>query len=315
MSVDTPCKFLCEICNKHYKTSQSLWNHKHKYHTLENPQNSTIPPQKCGVSKSEAVMKYKCMYCKKEFSRSDSLNRHHQTCKFKDTLCEKLMKENELLKQQTEIYKQQVDILKKQMLQQLNSQCKIHPKTLKKINQQLGSNVSGSNNVVNSNNTNVVNNFNLIALGHESLDDIFTKKEKINILKNKYNCLGYIVEYTHFNDKYPQFRNILITNTQNNLAYKYDGNKKQFVAINKDELLDDVLGERMSDIETFYYQLEGDLDDKTKKIIEDVIDKMDSNNKYRDNKKKDIKIIIYNNRDKVSKDIIKNLEIIKLFFL
>jgi hypothetical protein len=42
---------------------------------------------------------------------------------------------------------------------------------------------------------------------------------------------------------------------------------------------------------------------------------MDSNNKYRDNKKKDIKIIIYNNRDKVSKDIIKNLEIIKLFFL
>jgi hypothetical protein len=61
-----------------------------------------------------------------------------------------------------------------------------------------------------------------------------------------------LVEYAHFNDKYPgeatrlltllkdapQFKNILITNTQNTLAYKYDTKKKQFVAVNKDELLD-----------------------------------------------------------------------------
>jgi len=110
------------------------------------------------------------------------------------------------------------------------------------------------------------------------------------ILKNRFYCLPDLVEYTHFNDKYlgserttrlltllkgaPQFKNILITNTQNTLAYKYDSMKKQFLAVNKDELLDDIVDERMCDINSFYDELENDLDEKTKEIIEKVKDKI-----------------------------------------
>jgi hypothetical protein len=38
-------------------------------------------------------------------------------------------------------------------------------------------------------------------------------------------------------------------------------------------------------------------------VIESFISKMDNEN-YEENKKKDIKIILYNNRDKVNKDIV-----------
>jgi hypothetical protein len=117
----------------------------------------------------------------------------------------------------------------------------------------------------------------------------------------------------------PQFKNILITNTQNTLAYKYDGKKKQFVAINKDELLDDIVDSRMCDINSFYEELEGELDEKTKEILDKVKEKIDSDPAYKElfgskshialRKKKDIKLIIYNNRKKVSKDLIDDLEI------
>jgi hypothetical protein len=115
-------------------------------------------------------------------------------------------------------------------------------------------------------------------------------------------CLDYLVKYAHFNDKFPQFKNIMITNTQNDLAYKYDKIENKFVAISKDELINDLISERMSDITLFYEELDDELDEKTKKIIDRFLEQMDDD-KFKDIKKKDIKLIIYNNRDKISKDL------------
>jgi hypothetical protein len=78
-----------------------------------------------------------------------------------------------------------------------------------------------------------------------------------------------LVEYAHF-------KNILITNTQNTLAYKFDTKKKQFIAINKNELLEEIVDARICDINSFYEELENDLDEKTKQIIENVIDKIEN---------------------------------------
>ena len=141
------------------------------------------------------------------------------------------------------------------------------------------------------------------------MDEILTKNEKKFILNQRYACLDKIVEYIHFNDKYPEFKNILITNTQNNIAYKYNNNDNKFIAIDKDELIENIIFERMGDISGFYEELENELPSKTKEIIENFINKMDDD-KYKDDRKKNIKLIIYNNRHKVSKEIIKNLEVI-----
>lgn len=56
----------------------------------------------------------------------------------------------------------------------------------------------------------------------------------------------------------------------------------------------------MFDINSFYDELEKELDEKTKDILEKVKDKIENDPEYRELKKKDIKLIIYNNRNKIT---------------
>jgi hypothetical protein len=310
--------FRCNVCNKNYKDKTGLWYHNKKYHveimksnTTELHINPTEPHKNhTEIHKNTQLIqpnKYECEYCNNLFSRNDSLKRHYNICKHKEKkiendkenkiinlLVEQIKEQKEQLNEQKKMFENQIIEMKKQLIETMNKNCKVHPKTLQKINKQLNCN----NMVKNTNNIT----YNIIGLGHENLTEVFTRKEKMAILKNRFYCLPELVEYTHFNDKYPQFKNILITNTQNTLAYKYDTKKNQFMAINKDELLDDIVDARICDISSFYEELENDLDEKTKEIIEKVIDKIENDPAYRELKKKDIKLIIYNNRKKVIKD-------------
>lgn len=149
---------------------------------------------------------YKCTKCNKIFNNRKTKWSHEQNCK--ETIKNKLEeKDNEiiLLKQQLkeqdikikeEIKKREGDfeLLKKQMLEIMNKQNKIHPKTLTKINKQL------NNNTINDNK--VINNINIIQLGGESLDTLFNKNQQLDILSKRYKCLEYLVKQVHFNDKY-----------------------------------------------------------------------------------------------------------------
>jgi len=311
MSSCSQCTYRCNICNKYYKTRQSLWNHNNKYHNNDNNHNTSNVTHNEGfiakctskVPQNEVKNKMSCIRCKKEFTRKDNLKRHEKTCK-KDISQDQNEIINLLIEQLKE-QKEQNEEMKKTLLELLNKNCKIHPKTLQKINKQL--NLNGNHNTINTGTVN--NTYNIIALGHENLTNVFSRKEKMAILKYRYCSLPQLVEYTHFNDKYPQFKNILITNTQNTLAYKFDNKKKKFITVNKNDLLDDIIDERMCDLGSFYDELENDLDEKTKEILEIVKQKIESDPAYKELKKKDIKLIIYNNRDKVDKDSTNDLEL------
>lgn len=326
MDISNHSKYSCKLCNKTYTNRQNLWRHNKMDHVLKDSyKNSSndnnehkVPPKdvimsscnqknpsKSTTIKSKQITKNICEFCNYEFARSDTLKKHLNRCRIKKSDFNLLKEKNDLLEKQ--LKQQSEEMLKmKQMLSEIiNKKGKVHPKTLNKINKQL----TGDYNTINDlTNNGIINNTYVLALGHENLPEIFTKKEKINVLKNKFNCLPYLVEYTHFNDKYPQFKNILITNTQNNLAYKFDNKIKQFKAVDKNELLEDIVNERMYDINSFYDELEEKLDEKTKDIIEKVKSKIDNDPEYREIKKKDIKLIIYNNRKKVPKDIIYGSE-------
>lgn len=298
--------YVCKICNKEYSCRQNLWKHNQKYHINNNSKvsqnvvNSQPKVSQIVVNSqpkvSQEIKQYKCKYCEKTYMHKQSKYKHEKKCK--NDLIEENNKLKEIIKIKEEKYEKELTEIKQQLLTIINKNCKVHPKTLQKINNQLNAN----NSTINSNNTTNNITYNIIALGNEDLTEVFSKKEKLNVLKNKRMCLDYIVKYTHFNDKFPQFKNIMITNTQNDLAYKFDKNENKFVAISKEELLNDLINERMSDITLFYEELDDELDEKTKKIIDRFLDQMDDE-KFKDTKKKDIKIIIYNNRDKVSKDL------------
>jgi hypothetical protein len=323
-------KFRCIICNKSYKDKSGLWYHNNKYHnnsintishktppnaTKTSPNATKTSPnvtKTCQITPIEFSKnnnKYECKHCLNIFSRNDSLNRHYMRCKIKNSNQNSKDEIINFLKQtideQKKLFEKQMIEMKNQLIETMNKSCKVHPKTLQKINKQL----NGDNNIITENNTTNNITYNIIALGHENLIDVFSKKEKMNILKYRFNSLPQLVEYTHFNDKYPQFKNILITNTQNKLAYRYDIKKKQFIAVNKDDLLEDIIDSRMCDINSFYEELEEVLDTKTKEILDKVKDKIDNEPVYKELRKQDIKLIIYNNRKKVTKEVISNLEI------
>lgn len=327
MATKSPDVYKCNICNKEYKFRQSLWKHNVKKHIGCSPPKDVIVRQKAETTrpvnqllKSEINKnsgKYSCDRCGYEFTRPDSLKKHYNRCRIDSSLSHILSENKELkniimqqsnsLKQYSKIIKNQTKD-KKQMekkidkIESLLSKLMNKKEVTSKIDkQQIGDHNTINENVTNTEN-NITNNNYIIALGHENLSEIFTKKEKLKILNSRFNSLPFLIEYAHFNDNYPQFKNVLITNTQNNLAYKYDNNKKQFIAIDKNELLDDILDQRICDIYSFYDELEDELDERTKSIINEVREKIDTDPEYKELKKKDIKLILYNNRKKVPKE-------------
>jgi hypothetical protein len=293
-------EFKCKICIKQYKSYQSLWNHNHKFHSNITIQKPTITNQIPSIKQPEIQpvitgCKYICKFCNKSFNHYNNKWRHQKTCKHKSNIVE----ENKLLKQS-------LDEIKKQLLTIMNDKCKIHPKTLNKINKQI--NNTNSNNTNNTNNG-IINNYITVALGKENLAEVLSKKEKLDILNNRSLVLENLVKYIHFNENYPQFKNILITNLQNTVAHRYCDKTQQFIAIDKNELLNDIISERTDDIIGFFEEFENELNDKTKQLIEKFINEIDNDN-YKQHKKNKIKLIMYNNRNKISKEIERNLQVI-----
>ena len=281
----------CNICNKIYSTSQNLWKHNNKFHN-NNSANNTPKPAKNSPDSAKNVSinnEIKCEYCKSIFTRKDSLKKHYNRCNEKKCNNNKINEQTEKLKEENELLKKEMNIMKEQLMILIKKSCKIHPKTLQKIN-----------NTLNNNSNNTVNNTYIVQFGREKLYEVFTKKEQIDVLNCGNLCLENLIEKAHFNAKYPQFKNILITNLQNNLAYKYNAETNNFDVLTKKELLEDIISERMFDIEEFFNNYKDDITPKMQMVIENFIKKMDTES-YEDIKKQNIKIILYNNRSLVDK--------------
>jgi predicted PolB exonuclease-like 3'-5' exonuclease len=101
------------------------------------------------------------------------------------------------------------------------------------------------------------------------------------------------------------------------LAYKYDDSKGYFITATKNELLNDFITNRIFDIEAIYDELAeaNKIDDSTKKLIQKFLDQIQSDEpylneeedikylNYKSYKINKIKILLYNNLDKITKDI------------
>jgi hypothetical protein len=324
-------KHYCESCNKTYKTYKTFWYHNKTQHKIindndidDNPpknleipeinldqpvKNLKIPENDLGDSNK---IQYSCEFCNKKFTRIDNMHVHQSnSCKKKLII----IKENEELKIKLSNIDLQLEELKKLLLVKMNKECKAHPRTIEKINRALANKYKNNNNnntISNSNNNNnngVINNYNIIALGKEKLEDVLSKKQQINILKKDYNCLQELVKLVHFNDAFPQFKNILITSVVNNIGYIFDEKEKQFISTTKDELLEKLIIHRMSDIVGFHETHFDELSESQQNTIQRFIDKMEDSKTFSEKRKKAIKLIIYNNRDKVTNEIVSNLEI------
>lgn len=297
-------KYTCNMCNKEYKTSQSLCNHnklKHKNilnkssiiieDILEISSNDThnIPVTSFKIKKTDQRI---CIYCNKELSNYKNLHRHLQICKMRDSI----LTENEELKQITENQEKEMkemrkslNELKKLMLDMMNKKCKMHPKTFQKM--------------VNSNNTinmTINNNIQYVELGDEELHKVFSRKEKMKILCGLDSPMTKIIKHAHLNATYPQFQNIIITNAKGNQTYTYNKVLKKFVLNDKVELLEDLITYRFDDLIEFYNECKDKLEPDKRRSLEKLF-LLKNDDEYYTTKAKEFNVIIYNecNKDNI----------------
>jgi hypothetical protein len=308
--------YSCKICNKQYSSQSSLCNHNKRFHTnikldskkVNNGQSkinlSVNQNSQFGNLIDEKENKYDCRYCSNEYKYKQSRWKHEIKCKLKfDKINEEMLKhKEENLKQKDEIIQLQKKLLTAKRLDK---------KTFQSLNKIL---IERSN--INSNNTNIVNNnYQIVSIRKENLLNVLTMQEKKIILNSKFNSLEKLVEITHCGTM-NQFKNIIITNLKDNYAYNYDETKGYFVAVPKNKLLDNLIMLRLTDIEAIYDELKSanKIDERTKNIIQKFLDRMenehtpfiDNDTKYENYKSykiNNIKILLYNNQDKITKNV------------
>ena len=192
---------------------------------------------------------------------------------------DKLKKENNDLKA---IFQKELNKMKEQIRILMNKNCKMHPKTLQKINNQL-------------NNCNIIN---IVQLGKEDVVGTLSSKDKLNILNNKYLSFNKLIEHVHFNDKYPQFKNIAITNLKDDYAYKFNDKENKFIACKKEEVIDELMDYRTIDLEEILNENIDKINNFDVKKIKDLIVKLYDKSELYETNKKNIKLMIYNKCDK-----------------
>lgn len=258
--------------------------------------------------------KYPCKICNKKYTTIQSRWVHYQKCNGKYLELERLKSENErmqdTLRRTEEIVRLQKKLLKSKRLD---------TKTFKAVNKILIErsyyNAQNMQNNTQNNVKTVNNNFQIFSVGNEEILRVLTEQQKKQIIGAKMMALEKIVEIAHCGTNH-QFKNILITNLKDDYAYKYDEKKGYFVTVLKKDLLDDVVTYRLTDIEAIYDELQSanKIDAKTKKLIQDFLDKMENEetpfvegekrfDNFRTYKTNNIKILLYNNQDQITKDV------------
>ena len=283
----------CNICNKIYKSYKSLWNHNKKYHI-----NGVFQSMPIVIPCIPTVLQkdFLCKFCSNNYSTRQNKWKHEQKCQPKHNKAQQEKEENDKKRLELEIIKEN-NIRLKEEARILNLKLKLQKSekvdniTLKKLNKLLlerhnrikNSNVNSLNNNT-INNNHIVNNFQLIGFGKEEVTETLTKQDKKLIINARYNSLDKLIEIIHCG-KYNQFKNIIITNMNNNYMYKYDDKVGHFVLSTKTDILNSLIDYRLDDLEIIYNDLleKNKLDENTKDIIEKFINKINHcESKYTD---------------------------------
>ena len=300
----------CDKCKKEYSSYQSLWIHNKKYHINRIEDNKI----------EDSINKLNCNYCNKLYKTNYILNNHLKICHIKKFNENKIIIDKSKKKElNIEIIKKETELIKLEQIKEEKEilKLKLQLKEEKPISITTNNNINNINQLLNnSNNTNINNIFNIVSIGRENIQEILSQIEKKTIIDSRYSCLEELVKIVHCG-KYDQFKNILITNLKDKYAYKYDSIQNKFVCINKNEVIHDLVDERLENIRELFEELSttAKINDSTKRLIKEFLDKMTHDEKYtedtegttyknfRSYKEHRVKILIYNNLDKISKDL------------
>ena len=293
--------YKCKKCEKNYSSYNTLWKHNKIYHDSNKIVKNII---------TEIIdNKFICIVCKKNYSHKQSLHKHEKTCvSMKEHSIELEVENTKLERTKIEQENKIIDLEALKLQIKLQGMKSMDKKTFKYINKMLMD--RRTQNIT----QNITNNYQIMALGKENLVNNLSRNEKKMILDSRHNSIDKMIEIVHCGT-HNMFNNIVITNLKDKFAYRYDETKGYFITENKSDLLDNLIMFRMMDLETIYDELstENKIDNKTKKIIQEFLDKMENEEpfiydtveypNFKSYKMNNIKILLYNNQDQITKEI------------
>ena len=214
-------ELVCKICNKQYKTIQSLCNHNTRFHkntTIISLTSNVMTEMSNVMTKTPNVMTemsniidivvektttYFCKYCNYEFKKRQNKWAHEKKyCKKKSEIINK------------------------------------KPNTAIIYNTHISNIINNNTNNGTINNNNTINNY--MNDNIEYISDAFIKK-MFNHLKNVKTHIIPIprmIENIKFNPSHKENNNVKITNIRSKVAMIYDNNK--WLTVDKKELLDEL---------------------------------------------------------------------------
>jgi DNA-directed RNA polymerase subunit RPC12/RpoP len=290
--------YKCDICEKEFKQKSHYIDHLNRIRpcvkltdeSSKNPQITSKIPQN-----SSKTLKKICHYCGYETERKDNYNRHLLSCKIrkrdieeKEEILNKLLEQNNKLVSTIEELNKRIDKLENE----------------KKTNQ-----IQNNKNVKHQNNGTINNTINIIGFGKEDLSRIDNKEFFEALTQMGYKIPAKMVEKIHINDKYPEYKNIYISDINRGKAMVYDGKKWKLDKYNNisDKLLDKILNfmeERYEDIKD-----DKKITDKKKTNMENKLKILQIMKDYEEEEEKERHEYLRNQcKDKIKMDLYNNRE-------
>ncbi len=175
-------------------------------------------------------------------------------------------------------------------------------KLIEKLINMISNNMNFNNGIINNNTTNIETqnitnnqqNINLVAFGEEDLSFISDKVCEW-FLDRGFKSVPHLIEYVHFNKKYPQFHNIYLPNLRQNVIVFFDNDK--WKTKNKNEVIEQLINDKLGFLTDKFEELQDNLKDSAKRKFGRFLNEHNSNNKVNEKLKDDIKLILYNGRN------------------
>jgi len=298
------------------------------------PISTKLAPEctKSNIKNDNIKSNYMCNFCNLIFTRSTTLKRHLiDRCKIrkeenkeKEEILQLLLSQNEEFKVQNGELKKRIEFLEKNQFAELVKSHKSHKTT--KINTINNTSISNINNGIINNITIEFNKEDLDKIDNTVFYNAFLKLTGAQVPSG-------IIEGIHFNEKFKEYNNVYISDNARNKALIYKNG--DWSLTNADELVSGLLDKAIIFSENRLEKLENDINEKTKLVqkkikkefcilglikgietcdydtdgnpLDENGDIIDTNNikrgeKLNEKAKENIKLTLFNNRNKIKKN-------------
>jgi hypothetical protein len=251
-----------------------------------------------------------CQFCKEIFLKKGNMIRHLElNCDIKKNIIKEKNEYNEKInKYQDDIDKLNKDNLINTLNEKIkninkdidtiinNNKSKLDLKELHNITNITNNTINNATNItINNNSFNV----NINSFGKEKLDHI-TEADYKKYLNSFFKGLSNLIEKIHFDENVPENHNISFTNLRSKYINIYDNNK--WIIIDKNEIVDKIISKKYELLNNKFEELKEN-NKLTNKITANFEEFQENynNDEAQKNTKENIKMLLYNNRNKIKK--------------